>query len=124
MKKEITDTTKNPHPEWVMGGNPGAIKTQEEQGQKELVESCQFPARINSPRGLSIAAAYEKLGIKFVRYTGDDLFFEVELPAGWKIVATDHTMWSNLIDEDGKITASIFYKAAFYDRDAFFNIKE
>jgi hypothetical protein len=43
----------------------------------------------------------------------------VKLPEGWHIKATDHSMWSNLVDDKGRNRASIFYKAAFYDREAF-----
>lgn len=32
-------------------------------------------------------------------------------------------MWSLLINNNGITIASIFYKAAFYDRDAFTNIE-
>ncbi len=42
----------------------------------------------------------------------------MELPAGWKKISTDHAMWSNLVDDKGRKRASIFYKAAFYDRSA------
>ena len=45
----------------------------------------------------------------------------VKLPAGWKKQATDHSMWSKLLDESGAVVASIFYKAAFYDRIAEMN---
>ena len=51
----------------------------------------------------------------------DDLFWSVKLPEGWEIRATDHTMWNELIDNKGRKRASFFYKAAFYDRDAFIN---
>lgn len=53
------------------------------------------------------------------RLQGDPLFCHAELPAGWHKEATDHSMWSNLVDDKGRIRAKIFYKAAFYDRDAF-----
>ena len=60
------------------------------------------------------------MGIKIIE-DKDDLFMEVELPTGWSLKRTDHSMWSNLIDNKGRERASIFYKAAFYDRDAFIN---
>ena len=49
------------------------------------------------------------------------MFWSVKLPEGWEIRATDHTMWNELIDNKGRKRASFFYKAAFYDRDAFIN---
>jgi hypothetical protein len=48
----------------------------------------------------------------------------VSLPPGWKVVPTDHSMWSDLVDAKGEKRASIFYKAAFYDRDAFIRIEK
>ena len=63
---------------------------------------------------------YERMGIRIVgKY--DDLFYSVELPEGWEIEATGHSAWSDLIDNKGRKRASFFYKAAFYDRDAFIN---
>lgn len=53
----------------------------------------------------------------------DDLFWNVTLPDGWEIKATNHDMWNELYDDKGRIRATIFYKAAFYDRDAFINFK-
>jgi len=52
----------------------------------------------------------------------DDLFTSVTLPEGWHKEATEHAMWSKLIDDQGRERASIFYKAAFYDRSAFMSI--
>ncbi len=49
---------------------------------------------------------------------GDHLFYDVTLPEGWKITPTEHPMWSNLVNNKGKIIANVFYKAAFYDRGA------
>ncbi len=48
----------------------------------------------------------------------DDLFVKAQLPDGWTKRATDHAMWSDLLDEQGRRRAAIFYKAAFYDRSA------
>ena len=63
---------------------------------------------------------YERMGIKVIdKY--DDLFYSVELPDGWKIEATDNSMWNDLIDNEGRKRACFFYKAALYDRDAFIN---
>lgn len=63
---------------------------------------------------------YEKMGIIIIE-EHDDLFWNVQLPEGWEIKATDHTMWNNLYDDKGRKRANFFYKAAFYDRDAFIN---
>lgn len=49
---------------------------------------------------------------------GDDLFMHATLPEGWEKRPTDHHMYSDLLDAQGRKRASIMYKAAFYDRDA------
>ena len=52
----------------------------------------------------------------------NELFIEAQLPEGWEKIATDYSMWSKLVDEQGRERASIFYKAAFYDQRAHMNI--
>lgn len=118
----ITNTSNAPKIERLFGGNPNAIEAQEAQGQQELVKSSQLPVKANSPRGVNAAEKYRELGICVVgNSAGDNLFLNVTLPDGWQIQATGHPMWSKLIDANGKEIASIFYKAAFYDREAFIN---
>jgi len=101
------------------------IERQEKQGQKELIYSSQLPLKwgCNSDR-VELFKQYEKMGIK-IDIAGikkdDNLFIDVELPEGWSKQSTEHAMWSNLIDDKGRIRAQIFYKAAFYDREAFIN---
>lgn len=120
--KKTNNTENNPQPQWLMGGNPNAIEAQEAEGQKELVASLQLPRKCNSPRGINTATQYHKMGIKvFTTSKGDDLFLGVKLPDGWKKEATDHSMWNNLLDDKGRVRATFFYTAAFYDRDAFVN---
>ena len=112
----IENTRKNPHPEWLKGQNPTAIETQEEIGQKQLVESEVLPTKGDKKTKETL----EAMGVVFKEPVKDDpLFTNVLLPKGWKKVKTDHSMWSDLVNETGKKIASIFYKAAFYDRDAF-----
>lgn len=124
--KKVTDTTKI-DPALILleamarGGAPGMIEAQEARGQREAVNSDQLPTK-----GLLGAdrATWEAMGIKILEpdagttSSKDALFTAVELPKGWKKEATDHSMWNNLVDDKGRIRATFFYKAAFYDRDA------
>lgn len=104
-----------------MFATPGSIEASERKGQEELTQSQQLPSKL----GKDGRRVLEKLGVKFGRYSnGDPLFTDVALPAGWKIKATDHSMWSKLLDDKGREVGSIFYKAAFYDRDAFFDLSK
>ena len=98
----------------ITGDSGGAIERQEANGQKSFVSSTTLPTNLNGGK-----AMLETAGVKFLDVVpGDPMFQYVELPDGWKKVATDHPMWSDLVDEKGRKRASIFYKAAFYDRSA------
>ena len=112
----IKNTAKKANPEWLLGSNPGAIENQEKEGQEELSNSSQLP---RTDGFKDVKSQYEKMGIKIVGESKEDeLFYDVILPVGWNIVSTEHSMWSNLVNEKGSIVAKIFYKAAFYDRRA------
>lgn len=65
---------------------------------------------------------YEKMGIT-IHDEADDLFWNVSLPEGWSIKATDHRLWKHVYDEKGRKRADFFYKAAAWDRDAFINFE-
>lgn len=98
---------------------PGGIEAQEAAGQAQFVgDSCLSPFRslpIECPR-----EQLEKLGFQF----GDsisDLFISVQFPDGWTKVPTEHSMWSDLVDDKGRVRGHIFYKAAFYDQRAHIN---
>lgn len=122
----IDNTSKHPNPEWLFGKNPGAIERQEVEGQKQLTESSQLPVSGVIDGSFDQAFyMYESLGIKVISPSENDpLFFDVVLPNGWKINPTSHPMWSDLVDQDGNKKGHIFYKAAFYDRNAFFRLAE
>lgn len=95
---------------------PDAIERQEAQGQQELVNSEQLPVKCSPV----LKAKLQYAGVVFDSVTPDDaLFCLAILPKGWKKQPTDHSMWSALVDDKGQKQAMIFYKAAFYDRDAF-----
>lgn len=108
----------------LISGDPsGAIERSEKRGQTDFVASERLPIRVNG--GINERDAkhqYERMGITVIDKF-DDLFYNVTLPNGWKKESTDHSMWNNLLDEQGRIRATIFYKAAFYDRDAFINFE-
>lgn len=93
-----------------------AILKQEADGQRSFTASSTLPAQM----GRNDRKVLEQAGVVFgEEVSGDKMFIYVTLPDGWKKVATDHNMWSNLVDEKGRKRASMFYKAEFYDRSAF-----
>lgn len=130
------------------GENPSkAIENQEKRGQRMVVANQRLPKKTNDhcvpdeyrfngiKDGMSweerneitsrnnreyTKNQYDKMGIEIISEY-DDLFYSVKLPEGWEIKATDHSMWNDLFDNKGRKRANFFYKAAFYDRDAFIN---
>ncbi len=100
----------------MVAATPGGIEAQEARGQQQFVNTSTLPIEVRN-------GTYEAHGIT-VGEPVDDLFVSVTLPDGWKKVPTSHSMWSDLIDEQGRVRASIFYKAAFYDRSAFASLRE
>ena len=96
---------------------PGGIENQGAQGQRDFVASTTLPIKINH----GTKKDFEAMGIVFGRDI-DDLFCEAQLPEGWEKRPTDHSMWSDLVDDKGRKRAAIFYKAAFYDRRASLSI--
>lgn len=100
----------------MMAGDASrGIESQEADGQRSFVSSETLPTDMQG----DAKAVLEAAGVKFLGVVEDDPMFQyVELPAGWKKVATGHSMWSDLVDDKGNKRAGIFYKAAFYDRSA------
>ena len=92
-----------------------------------------LPIKCNNVRAdFDCIGQYRKMGIiiqsksiytPHYRSNEDDLFVDVILPNGWSKVNTDHPLWSKLIDDKNRVRATIFYKSAFYDRDAFINFE-
>lgn len=92
---------------------PGGIEREEARGQQQLAADTALPTE-----GLDTLPTEWGIQIGAVR-ANDPLFTDVVLPEGWTVVPTDHSMWSDLVDASGVTRATIFYKAAFYDRCAF-----
>lgn len=100
--------------DFLTAATPGDIEAQEAAGQREFVANSTLPKECNYN---TTREQLEQVGIVFGE-DADDLFVNVQLPEGWSKVATGHPMWSRLIDDQGRERAAIFYKAAFYDRNA------
>lgn len=49
----------------------------------------------------------------------DSLFCTATFPQGWSKKATEHSMWTSIVDDLGRERVAMFYKAAYYDRSAF-----
>lgn len=101
---------------FIVASTPGGIERQEAQGQLDMIEALRLPRHITTA-GVTWDKLVEQWGISY-KPSDDELFHDVTLPTGWQLVATGHSMWSDLIDDRGGTRASVFYKAAFYDRRA------
>ncbi|MGW6461454.1 hypothetical protein ACWF94_36930 [Streptomyces sp. NPDC055078] len=96
------------------GGSDQYIADQERAGQAQLVASDRLPVVRDNQR-----ADFEKLGFTFGDPDPQDpLFAPATLPEGWTREASDHPMWSYLVDQLGRRRVGVCYKAAFYDRQA------
>lgn len=109
----------------MVGRDPGhAIMESERNGQAALCAAittaeCELPKDVDKESCKALEAA----GVKFLGdVPGDAIFQMAQLPKGWEIKRTDHSMWTKLCDEKGRERASIFYKAAFYDRSAHMSV--
>lgn len=106
---------------FIAASTPGGIERQEAEGQFAFVMSETLPAAGTVQEKFRGELPDKKIlaDLGFAFGAVDGLFVQCKLPNGWKKRSTDHSMWSELIDDKGRRRAAIFYKAAFYDRDAF-----
>lgn len=98
---------------FLAAATPGGIEAQEAAGQATFCAQQILPKDL---RGVT-REQLQAIGFKFGA-DHDDIFVNATLPPGWTKKATDHSMWSHLLDAKGRQRAAIFYKAAFYDRNA------
>ncbi len=99
-------------------GGSSAIDTQSKQGQRSFVASDTLPTDMS----LEAKEALESSGVVFHGVVPNDLLFQYcTFPPGWRKVQ-DNMYWSNLLDQYNRTRASIFYKAAFYDRSSHLNV--
>ncbi len=105
----------------VVASMKGGVELQEAAGQRDFTRcATKLPIRgtISSPEKKQ---QWEAVGFVFgepIPAGRIPLFVACLFPPGWSLKATDHSMWSNVVDDQGRPRASVFYKAAFYDTDA------
>ncbi len=117
-KRHLTEPVELVALESMLMGS-AAIENQEKRGQSKLSRASMLPVTILS----GTREQFEAMGIRFHDTEADEVFVPVDLPEGWAVVPTSHSMWSKLCDEKGRERAAIFYKAAFYDRSAHMALK-
>lgn len=109
MSNDLVDNLLN----FSIATTPGGIEKQEAQGQQNLINSTALPIKGD----WNVLARWGIVKGEPI----NNLFCHCTLPDGWQKVATDHSMWSKLVDDRGLNRANVFYKAAFYDTAAHFN---
>lgn len=114
--------------DFLAATRPGGIEAMEAEGQRRLVAtSDRLPIRGTThlrmggddvPNG-ECRAKWEAAGFVFgepiIEPGRPTIFVACAFPAGWKLVPTEHSMWSDVVDAEGKKRAAVFFKAAFYD---------
>jgi len=91
---------------------PGGIEVQEAQGNQAFVANGTLPKCSGKDKEY-----LEQMGVVFGD-DADDIFVNVQLPDGWAKQPGEDSRGSYLVDNHLNKRASIFYKAAFYDRYA------
>lgn len=102
----------------AMSGETNVIEHMEAEGQQRAIRNIMMAKEMRPSR-----EEWEQLGFVFTDIPGDDVLCSAVLPEGWSIKATDHSMWNEIIDENGMKRGSMFYKAAFYDRSAHMSLE-
>lgn len=110
----------------AMSGGKG-IEASERRGQVQFLESETLPSKLQTyfvdKEMRETRPLLESWGFVFGKVIGGDtLFMQARLPPGWKKKGSDHDMWSYIVDDQGRERCSVFYKAAFYDREAFLGV--
>lgn len=117
----VENTSKRDQLTHIVGamsqGSEGYIEGMEAQGQKQVVADSEVMPADGSWEMLRVFGFGEPVPIE-----GDDMFVRTTLPEDWSKQSTNHSMWSEVIDERGLRRVAVFYKAAFYDRSAHFQV--
>lgn len=92
----------------------GSIEQMEERGAQEVAAQRERLPTEGLNRQLAEAAGIQVHEID----EQDPIWTRCTLPEGWSIQQTDHSMHLDLLDDQQRRRAGIFYKAAFYDRSA------
>jgi hypothetical protein len=99
----------------LVGGMDAMADAVEGGGQESLVASDQIPVKRQGVTDAELVA----LGFVLGEVGPDRLFQDATLPPGWRKVATEHNLWTRIVDGDGLERFSVFFKAAPWDREAF-----
>lgn len=97
----------------AINGEENFLENMEVEGQQKAIRRNKMAKSMRPEKEI-----WEQLGFKFSEIEDDDILYDATLPEGWSMQATEHAMWINILDPNGRIRGKMFYKAAFYDRRA------
>jgi hypothetical protein len=103
----------------LVAATPGGIEAQERAGRDKLVATFLFLP-------IDGMSKYKDILLSWGFAIGDaidELFVAITPPEGWILRATEHAMWSEIVDPAGVVRGGVFFKAAFYDRKAAFSLR-
>jgi len=100
----------------AMSGESNVIEKTEQEGNERAARNTQVAREMNPSQEV-----WEKLGFKFTEIPGDDVLYSADLPEGWTMRTTS-LYGSEIVDQNGNVRASMFYKASFYDRTAYMSL--
>lgn len=96
----------------MMSGERNVVENMEREGHEKAIRQGLMPKMMHPAK-----EEWEKIGFVF-KEIDDDLMYSVTLPEGWSRRMTDHDMHSEIVDANGLVRGTMFYKASFYDRKA------
>jgi hypothetical protein len=73
-----------------------------------------LPARTNTVRGDPVRETLRRLG--FLIHEEKDGVLHLTPPNGWRLMTPPHSLWTDLVDQDGHKRGSIFSETSYYDR--------
>lgn len=111
----ISALLKGDQENFIAASTKGGIEAQEHRGQ--IAQSFEQTLPIKGTSSSIGRKNFETLGFMFGKNV-DGLFVNATFPKGWHKKPTEHSMWSEIIDDKGRKRGMIFYKAAFYDMSA------
>src|SRR5690349_104434 len=93
-----------------LGSAGKAIEAQEARGQQALVHADVIPTQGTKNEEPWIALGF----VLGPQVDGDNLFRHCTYPQGWTKKATGHSLYSDIVDDKGRVRGQIGFKAAVY----------
>ena len=98
-----------------LGYNEGDVERDEASANRRFLQAQKLPKDGDW-------TTLEKWGVQKLTESEDHLFYSVNLPQGWEILAGEEHREGLLIDEHGFVRATTFVKITSYDRLAFMSV--